>query len=198
MVTLVQVESKYKELDQLMLALKIFISTFVYADDELLVKFERVRSHQQSVLDLLVNQASKSMKVDVGNERMTDLDVASTKFTPHELVRRSTAKKLARQLLQKYHPDKHETGNSELFNLIRRASNDGDVELINLYRNKEGLSSETLESIYNSIMSRVDRLRGTPLMVCSRMFMSGSTHTKEQTSKVLDNLIWVSSPFKDN
>lgn len=198
MVNLNQVESKYKELDQLMLSLKVFIVDFVYKDEELGSKFETVRSHQQSVLDLLVSQTNKSMKVDVGDERMTDLDVAATKFTTHELVRRSTAKKLARQLLQKYHPDKQDTGDTELFNLVRRASKDGDVELINLYRNKAGLSSDTLESIYNSVVSRVDRLKGSPLMVCSRMFMSGSVSTKEHTSKVLDKLIWMSSPFKEN
>ena len=197
-VSINQVESKYKELDGLMLAMKNFIVNFVYNDEELAAKFDRIRSNQKSTLDLMVNQASKSMKVDVGDESLTDLDVATTKFTPHELVRRSIAKKLARKLLQKYHPDKPETGNAEVFNLIRRASLEGDVELINLYLHKSGFESTGLDSVYASISSRVEKLRGTPLMVCTRMFMSGSSNTLAQTHSVLNNLIWVSSPFKEN
>lgn len=197
-INLQQVEAKYKELDGLMLAMKNFIANFVYMDEELASKFDIIRSNQQSTLDLMVNQANKSMKVDVGYESLSDVDVAITKFTPHELVRRSTAKKLARKLLQKYHPDKSETGNADTFNLIRRASKEGDVELINLYLHKSGFEAEALDSVYASVSSRVERLKGTPLMVCTRMFMSSSANTLSNTHSVLNNLIWVSSPFKEN
>lgn len=197
-VTLQQVEYKYKELDELMLALKRFIVSFVYTNEDLASKFDRIRSNQQSTLDLMVNQATKSMKVDVGDEKLSDLDVATTKFTPHELVRRATAKKLARKLLQKYHPDKPDTANSDMFNLVRRASVEGDVELINLYLHKEGFEANSLDSVYASIASRVDRLKGSPLMVCARMFTAQSQDTLSHTHSVLDKLIWVSSPFKEN
>lgn len=197
-INLQQVEAKYKELDGLMLAMKNFIANFVYMNEELASKFDTIRSNQQSTLDLMVNQANKSMKVDVGDESLSDVDIAITKFTPHELVRRSTAKKLARKLLQKYHPDKSETGNADTFNLIRRASKEGDVELINLYLHKSGFEAEALDSVYASVSSRVERLKGTPLMVCTRMFMSSSANTLAHTHSVLNNLIWVSSPFKEN
>lgn len=197
-INLQQVEAKYKELDGLMLAMKNFIANFVYMNEELASKFDTIRSNQQSTLDLMVNQANKSMKVDVGDESLSDVDIAITKFTPHELVRRSTAKKLARKLLQKYHPDKSETGNADTFNLIRRASKEGDVELINLYLHKSGFEAEALDLVYASVSSRVERLKGTPLMVCTRMFMSSSVNTLAHTHSVLNNLIWVSSPFKEN
>jgi hypothetical protein len=198
MVKLQEVENKYKELDVLMFSLKKFIENFIYKNEVLADKFDKIRSNQQATLELMVGQASKSISVDVGDERLSDIDVAVTRFSPHELVRRATAKKLARKLLQKYHPDKSETGSAEIFNIIRRASKEGDVELINLYLHKEGFAADSLDSVYASISSRVERLKGTPLMLCARMFMANSVDTLLRTNTTLDNIIYTSSPFKEN
>ena len=196
--TIEKVENKYKELAAMMSALQHFITNFVCANEELAAKFDKVRSNQRSVLDLMVSQAGKTMKVDVGDEQLSDTDVATTRFSPHELVRRSTAKKLAKKLLQRYHPDKADTGNAVLFNIVRRASKDGDVELINLYLHKEGFEADSLDHVYSAVHSRVEKLKGTPLMVCARMFMSNSETAFKQTSFVLDRLIYTSNPFKEN
>lgn len=198
MIVLSDVEKKYKELDQLMLALKNFLTNCVYLNEDLAKKFDTVRSNQASTLDLMVSQAGKNMKIDIGEERLSDTDVAVTKFSPHELVRRSTAKKLARKLLQKYHPDKSDTGSADLFNLVRRASNEGDVELINMYLHKEGMTADSLDSVYASVSGRVERLKGVPLVVCARKFASQSSDIIPYTTAVLDRLIWATSPFKEN
>lgn len=198
MIVLSDVEKKYKELDQLMLALKNFLTNCVYLNEDLAKKFDIIRSNQASTLDLMVSQASKTMKIDIGEERLSDTDVAVTKFSPHELVRRSTAKKLARKLLQKYHPDKSDTGSADLFNLVRRASNEGDVELINMYLHKEGMTADSLDSVYASVSGRVERLKGVPLVVCARKFASHSSDIIPYTTAVLDRLIWATSPFKEN
>jgi hypothetical protein len=196
--TLVALETELKETELMLKQFAIFVNSVVVTNDELDSLLSVIRANQQAKMELLVAEYNKANPVNVGDEYISKEDALLSSFTPEEALRRTQAKKLARPLYSKFHPDKLlNEGNNytwmgrRMFDVVRSAATDGNLLLLHYLTYKYGGNAvqQDLEPILSLAKARKLKLQGTPIMVCARMYAAGSPDTLAKTKKVLAEIM---------
>lgn len=130
---------------------------------ELKALLAEIRDAERAHLEIRVAQANKIAPQDVTQEHMLSYaDLLSSKDTALKRVARANCQKAGRKLLQKYHPDKGNGSNRELFELCKAAIDSGDVELVHLLSYRlTGASAEAPDVLLKRIHVRTAEHRGS-------------------------------------
>lgn len=173
--TIEQIERAYTHMINAQNAAILAVSNFIDSDPELCALADRVRDAERDQVEMYVAKANKNAPVDVGDEfRISIWDSFRGRTITQLMVDRATAKKKARKLLQHYHPDRS-TGNAEIFNIVRHAVRDADIELIHFWGLRTFATPETHpDELLTRIQVRATMAEGHPLFGLASLYYSGN------------------------
>jgi len=142
---------------------------------ELTEEFLRIRELSRDIDLLFEVQADKRLPTNVGAESVSSMDLFLWSNPAHAKVRKAQARKMAKTLYTKAHPD--HGGESSVFVALREAVNAGDVETIHVLRFRLDPSTTTQESVdvaEQAILTKTARFKGSQIFKLVALFYSNN------------------------
>jgi hypothetical protein len=174
----------YSEKARILSDVNIAIEAAVLGSEKLQAAVARLKEVQRDYFELLIAKADKQIPLDVTEETTMDLAdfILTSSWIPQMAdtllrQRKAAAKKRARKLYSSCFPDA--IGNEskrDLFELLRKATRNGDLELIAMVEEKLGVLKDDSEVfvVIEAIDAQVRLMQGSKLFDICRGFYSGS------------------------
>lgn len=169
---LLRLENAYKTYSTVVRSAEIALNA-AHDISEISDLIAKLRSVDRQIKEMLIGQASKGAPVNIGGEQSSLVDTLNDNDSSVAMVRKATAKKLARRLYRLHHPDAG--GSVSMFNTVRKAANEGDLETLLFFRLKEGVDSYSeadVVTLQKKIEIKTTQFKGRPSWQIASAFYS--------------------------
>jgi len=137
---------------------------------------EKLKKVERRLLELSIAKANKISPQNITEEMfLSSLENIEHKNAELTRVAKASCKKMARPMLQKLHPDKG--GDAEMFDLVRKAIDSGDVELVQMFLYNMGTESADPDTILERVKVRRIEFEGSSVFKMASLFVNGNKET---------------------
>lgn len=138
------------------------------------------------IRELMIAQTDKTVTVNIGGEDTTITDSIDGVDGSGDQVRKVIAKRLAKRLYALHHPDRG--GSVSLFNTVRKAAKDGDLETLMFFRVRSGVddfSEEEINLLIRKIQVKLQKFKGTQSFLLTCLYFSNRDEFVKRYKSVL-------------
>lgn len=151
----------------------------------------KLRSVDRQLKELLIGQADKTVAVNITGEHESTLDTLNDNDSSVSMVKRATAKRLARRLYALHHPDRG--GDSGMFNMVRKAVETGDLETLYFFRMKDRIDActrEQVQTLRRQIEIKSHQFQGRPAWQITQAFYTNRERYVQIYKQALERKIY--------
>lgn len=190
--TVAELLEMYNRTQQLQKNAETVLNKVISETPEIEALVDRLKNLERAQMELYIAQATKNNPVDIGEESyLSTWDSFRGKTVTQLAVDRAATKRKARRLLQYYHPDRA-TGNAETFDLIRKAVQAADIELVHVYdaRTFDDYPENQMRDLKTRLEIRNAQTMGHPFFKFAQLYYSGNVEQlkAELVNKLTDRI----------